>query len=42
MKTFGKLLVLAIFFGVVLWAAAAVAGQAGTVSCATPGCGYQL
>jgi hypothetical protein len=41
MKTCGKLFVLAIFFGLVLGAAPAVAGQAGLVSCSTPGCGYQ-
>jgi hypothetical protein len=41
MKTFGKLVFLAIFFGVFLWVATAMAGEAGTVSCSTPGCGYQ-
>ena len=41
MKTFSKLVFLAIFFGAFLWAAAAVAGEMGTVSCSTPGCGYQ-
>jgi hypothetical protein len=41
MKTFGKLVFLGVFFGVFLWAAAAMAGEAGTVSCSTPGCGYQ-
>jgi hypothetical protein len=40
MKTIGKLFFLAIFFGVFLWAAAATAGEAGIVSCATPGCDY--
>ena len=40
MKTFGKLVFLAIFFGVFLWAGPALAGEAGTVSCSTPGCGY--
>ena len=40
MKTFGKLFLTALFFGVTLWAAPAVAGQSGTVSCSTPGCGY--
>ena len=40
MKTFGKLVVLSLFFGLVLWAAPAAAGQAGTVSCGNPGCGY--
>ena len=41
MKTCGKLVFLLIFFGLVLWAAAAMAGEAGTVSCSTPDCGYQ-
>jgi len=41
MKPFGKLLVLALFCGLVLGATPAVAGEAGTVSCATPDCGYQ-
>ena len=41
MKTFGKLVFLAIFFGVFLWAAPAVAGEKGIVSCSTPDCGYQ-
>jgi hypothetical protein len=40
MKTFGKIIFLPLFFGVFLWAAAAVAGEAGTVSCSNPGCGY--
>ena len=40
MKTCGKLVFLAIFFGLVLWAAPALAGEAGKVSCSTPGCGY--
>jgi hypothetical protein len=40
MKTFGKIIFLSLFFGVFLWAAAAMAGQSGTVSCANPGCGY--
>ncbi|MBU4233419.1 MAG: hypothetical protein KKD99_12170 [Proteobacteria bacterium] len=40
MKTFGKLVFLAIFFGVFLGAAPAAAGEAGKVSCSTPGCGY--
>jgi hypothetical protein len=42
MKTCGKLVLLAIFFGLVLGAAPAAAGQSGTVSCSTPGCGYQV
>ena len=41
MKIFSKLVLLAIFFGLVLWVAAAMAGEAGTVSCTTPDCGYQ-
>jgi hypothetical protein len=40
MKIFGKLAVLALFCGLGLWAAPALAGEAGVVSCATPGCGY--
>jgi hypothetical protein len=41
MKTCGKLGAIALFCSLVLWTAPAVAGEAGTVSCATPGCGYQ-
>ena len=41
MQTFGKLVFLPIFFGLVLWVAAAVAGEQGAVSCSTPDCGYQ-
>jgi hypothetical protein len=41
MKTCGKLMAIALFCGLVLWAAPAAAGQSGTVSCSTPGCGYQ-
>jgi hypothetical protein len=41
MKTCGKLVAMALFFGLVLWSAPAVAGQSGTVTCSTPGCGYQ-
>ena len=40
MKTCGKLVFLAIFFGVFLGAAPAAAGQSGTVSCSSSGCGY--
>jgi hypothetical protein len=40
-KTFGRIMVIFIFSGLALWVSAAVAGQSGTVSCATPGCGYQ-
>jgi len=40
MKTFGMLVLLAIFCGVFLGAAPALAGEAGIVYCATPGCGY--
>ena len=40
MNTFGKLVFLPLFFGLVLWAAAAAAGEKGTVSCSTPDCGY--
>ena len=42
MKTFGKLVFLAIFFGVFLWTAPAAAGEAGIVSCSTPDCGYHF
>jgi hypothetical protein len=42
MKTFGTLVFLAIFFGLLLWAAPAAAGEAGTVSCSTPDCGYHF
>jgi hypothetical protein len=41
MKTCGTLVATALFCGLVFWAAPAMAGQSGTVSCATPGCGYQ-
>jgi hypothetical protein len=41
MKTFTKIIFLPLFFGLLLWAAAALAGEAGTVSCSTPDCGYQ-
>jgi hypothetical protein len=41
MKTFAKIIFLSLFFGVFLWAGPAVAGEAGRVSCSTPGCGYQ-
>ena len=40
MKTFGKLVAMALFCGLVFGAAPAVAGEAGTVSCSNPGCGY--
>jgi hypothetical protein len=40
MKTCGKLMAIALFCGLVLGAAPAAAGEAGTVSCSTPGCGY--
>jgi hypothetical protein len=41
MKPFGKIISLSLFLGIFLWAAAAVAGQFGIVSCSTPACGYQ-
>jgi len=41
MKTFGKWVMAAWFATLVFGAAPAAAGQTGTVSCATPGCGYQ-
>jgi hypothetical protein len=40
MNTFGKLLVIVLFFGLMLAAAPAAAGEAGIVSCSTPDCGY--
>ena len=40
MKTCGKLVAMALFCGLVFGAAPVVAGEAGTVSCATPGCGF--
>ena len=40
MKTCGRLVAIALFGALVLGAAPAVAGEAGTVSCANPGCGY--
>jgi hypothetical protein len=40
MKTWGKLAMLAMCCGIFLLADCALAGEAGTVSCATPGCGY--
>jgi hypothetical protein len=42
MKTCGKLATIALFFGLVLGAVPAIAGEAGTVSCSTPDCGYQF
>ena len=42
MKTLGKLLAMALFCGLVLGASPVVAGEAGTVSCAAPDCGYQF
>ncbi len=42
MNTCGKLLAIALFFGLLLWAAPAAAGEAGIVSCSTPDCGYHL
>ena len=41
MNPFGKLFIVALFFGLVLGAAPASAGQSGQVSCSNPGCGYQ-
>jgi hypothetical protein len=41
MKSFHRLFIATLCFGLVLWAAAALAGQAGIVSCSTPGCDYQ-
>jgi len=41
MKTWSKLLVLAMLGGIFLWAAGALAGEVGEVTCTTPGCGYK-
>jgi hypothetical protein len=41
MKTFGKLVAIALFGALVFEVAPAVAGQSGPVSCSTPDCGYQ-
>ncbi len=41
MKTWCKLISLLIFFVIFFPAEWALAGESGTVSCATPGCGYQ-
>ncbi len=41
MKTCGRIMAFPLFFGLMLWAGAAVGGEAGLVSCSTPGCGYQ-
>lgn len=41
MKTKGKLGILAICCGIFLLADCALAEEAGKVTCATPGCGYQ-
>ena len=40
MKTWSKLAAFALFCGLVFRAAPALAGEAGAVSCASPGCGY--
>jgi hypothetical protein len=40
MKTCGTLVAMALFCGLVFGPAPVVAGEAGTVSCAIPGCGY--
>ena len=40
MQTCGKLVVIALFCGLVFWTAPALAGEAGEVSCASPDCGY--
>jgi hypothetical protein len=42
MKTCGKLVAIALFCGLVLGVAPALAGEAGTVSCSTPGCDYHV
>ncbi len=41
MKTWGRLIVLGILCGIFLLVEGALAGEAGKVSCNTPGCGYQ-
>jgi hypothetical protein len=41
MKTFGKLIIIALFASLAFGVAPAAAGQTGTVSCSTAGCGYQ-
>ena len=41
MKTWGKLVFLSMVFVLFLSAPSALAGEAGKVSCNTPGCGYQ-
>ncbi|RJR42682.1 MAG: hypothetical protein C4567_06785 [Deltaproteobacteria bacterium] len=41
MKTRGKVIVFFAIFAALLLAASALAGESGTVSCATQGCGYQ-
>jgi hypothetical protein len=40
MKTFSKFVFLAMVYGVFLGTVPALAGEAGTVSCSTPDCGY--
>lgn len=40
MKTWGKIYLLSILFATLLLADSALAGEKGTVSCATSGCGY--
>jgi predicted RNA-binding Zn-ribbon protein involved in translation (DUF1610 family) len=41
MKTCGKVVILSLGLALLLRAGAAVAGEGGTVSCSTPGCGYE-
>jgi hypothetical protein len=41
MKTFGILVAIAIFCGLVFGAAPVMAGEKGTVFCSSPDCGYQ-
>jgi hypothetical protein len=40
MKTGAKLVFLPLFLSLVLWTGAAMAGEAGKVTCSSPGCGY--
>jgi hypothetical protein len=41
MKTCGQIIFLPICLALLLWAAPALAGEAGIVSCSTPDCGFQ-
>ena len=41
MKTLRKVFLLGLFLGLILSSTGALAGESGTVTCSTPGCGYQ-